>query len=66
MLNDEPAIEFPALIASVKCNQVGDGEVAIVLKVPAVYAEKALSLGLFIGAFFERVAFWAPSKEQQA
>jgi hypothetical protein len=66
VVSNEPAIEFPALIASVKCNQTGDGEVSINLKVPAVYAEKALSLGLFIGAYFERVAFWAPSKEQQA
>lgn len=66
MPSDKPAIEFGALIAGVKVNQTGDGEVTLVLKVPASFAERALGLGLFVGAYFERVAFWAPSKEQQA
>lgn len=59
---DKPAVEFPAIIAGVKCNQSGGGEGVIVLKVPQVHLEKMLALGLFMGYLFERVCFYAPSK----
>lgn len=63
---DKPEITFGALIAGVKVNQTGDGEVTVVLKVPAVYAEIALSLGLFVGSYWEQVSFAKPSKMDQA
>jgi hypothetical protein len=61
----EPAVNFPGRIAGVKVNQSGGGEGVVIIKVPTVYLEKMLALGLFMGAFFEDIAFYAPSKMEE-
>ena len=62
-MTDEPAVTFGALVAGIRVLQTG--EVSIRITVPVVDAEKALALGLFMGNFFERLEWYAPSKMEQ-